>query len=116
MVPHNLERHRTAYTHTVDYLPGTTTGISAHDRALTVRALASPSPSPASSSSGVPAVTARSFTRPGHMVPLRAREGGVVRREGGVRAREARDALLELVDERGLVGEGGGGEAFDHWG
>ena len=46
----------------------------------------------------------------------RAREGGVVRREGGVRAREARDALLELVDERGLVGEGGGGEAFDHWG
>ena len=41
MVPENEDRHRTAYTVTVDYKHGTTTGISAHDRALTARALAS---------------------------------------------------------------------------
>lgn len=49
---------------------GTTTGISAHDRALTARALASISS------------TAADFTRPGHLVPLRAREGGVLTRKG----------------------------------
>jgi len=70
MVPDNQERHRTAYTVTVDYKHGTTTGISAHDRSTTVRALASPSAS------------ADDFTRPGHMVPLRAREGGVLTRKG----------------------------------
>lgn len=92
MVPQNEDRHRTAYTVTVDYkhgtpshssllfpalathtlhfTPGTTTGISAHDRSLTVRALASS--------------TSRSedFSRPGHMVPLRARDGGVLTRTG----------------------------------
>ena len=97
MVPENEDRHRTAYTVTVDYKHGTTTGISAHDRALTVRALASPpSPSPASSSSGVPAVTARSFTRPGHMVPLRAREGGVLTRRGHT------ESALDLCEIAGL--------------
>ncbi|KAI0351845.1 3,4-dihydroxy-2-butanone 4-phosphate synthase [Trametes cingulata] len=70
MVPENEDRHRTAYTVTVDYKHGTTTGISAHDRALTARALASPSTTPSS------------FSRPGHMVPLRAREGGVLARRG----------------------------------
>ncbi|KAI0657906.1 3,4-dihydroxy-2-butanone 4-phosphate synthase [Cubamyces menziesii] len=71
MVPTNEDRHRTAYTVTVDYKHGTTTGISAHDRALTARALASPAvASPAA------------FSRPGHMVPLRAREGGVRTRRG----------------------------------
>jgi len=70
MVPDNQERHRTAYTVTVDYKHGTTTGISAHDRSLTVRALASPSSLPSD------------FTRPGHMVPLRARDGGVLTRKG----------------------------------
>ena len=70
MVPENEDRHRTAYTVTVDYKHGTTTGISAHDRALTVRALASPS------------TTAQAFSRPGHMVPLRARPGGVLTRPG----------------------------------
>lgn len=49
---------------------GTTTGISAHDRALTARALASPSSA------------AADFVRPGHLVPLRAREGGVLTRKG----------------------------------
>ena len=71
MVPTNEDRHRTAYTVTVDYKHGTTTGISAHDRALTARALASPAVAS-------PAV----FSRPGHMVPLRAREGGVRTRRG----------------------------------
>ena len=50
--------------------PGTTTGISAHDRALTARSLASSSAKPSD------------FTRPGHMVPLRARDGGVLTRRG----------------------------------
>ncbi|KAI0763844.1 3,4-dihydroxy-2-butanone 4-phosphate synthase [Trametes elegans] len=70
MVPENEDRHRTAYTVTVDYKHGTTTGISAHDRALTARALAAPH------------ATAASFSRPGHMVPLRARERGVLARRG----------------------------------
>ncbi len=98
MVPQNEERHRTAYTITVDYkhgthapfLPvlrridgeciqtGTTTGISAHDRALTARALAAPiSPH---------GPTSQDFTRPGHMVPLRARPGGVLTRRGHTEA------------------------------
>lgn len=70
MVSTNQDPHRTAYTITVDYSHGTTTGISAHDRALTARALASPS------------VQASDFTRPGHMVPLQAKEGGVLTRKG----------------------------------
>ncbi|CAK5274000.1 unnamed protein product [Mycena citricolor] len=70
MVPDNQERHRTAYTVTVDYKHGVTTGISAGDRSRTARALASPSSVPAD------------FTRPGHMVPLRAVEGGVLARKG----------------------------------
>jgi len=70
MVPDNTERHRTAYTVTVDYKYGTTTGISAHDRALTARQLASEGAKP------------DDFTRPGHMVPLRSRPGGVLTRRG----------------------------------
>jgi len=69
MVAHNTETFRTAYTITVDYSIGTTTGISAHDRALTARKLAKGAP-------------AHEFTRPGHMVPLRARDGGVLTRKG----------------------------------
>ncbi|KAI0259349.1 3,4-dihydroxy-2-butanone 4-phosphate synthase-domain-containing protein [Gloeopeniophorella convolvens] len=75
MVPQNEERHRTAYTVTVDYKHGTSTGISAHDRALTARALAAPS-----------GVHAHDFTRPGHMVPLRARPGGILMRRGHTEA------------------------------
>ncbi|KAF9563961.1 hypothetical protein CPC08DRAFT_705678 [Agrocybe pediades] len=70
MVADNQDPHRTAYTVTVDYRHGTTTGISAHDRALTARALASQSSLPSD------------FTRPGHMVPLCAREGGLLTRKG----------------------------------
>jgi 3,4-dihydroxy-2-butanone 4-phosphate synthase len=56
-----------------DAVADTTTGISAHDRALTARALASSS-------------TASDFSRPGHMVPLRARAGGVLARRGHTEA------------------------------
>ncbi|KAL4252136.1 3,4-dihydroxy-2-butanone 4-phosphate synthase [Abortiporus biennis] len=70
MVADNQDPNRTAYTVTVDYKHGTTTGISAHDRALTARALASPLSLPSH------------FSRPGHMVPLRARQGGVLTRPG----------------------------------
>ncbi|EIN09407.1 hypothetical protein PUNSTDRAFT_101198 [Punctularia strigosozonata HHB-11173 SS5] len=82
MFPQNQERHRTAYTITIDYKHGTTTGISAHDRALTARMLASPS------------VTPSSFTRPGHLVPLRAVDGGVIARKGHT---ESSVDLCELV-------------------
>ncbi|KAM5544457.1 hypothetical protein V8D89_002117 [Ganoderma adspersum] len=85
MVPENEDRHRTAYTVTVDYKHGTTTGISAHDRALTVRALAAPSSTPANA-----------FSRPGHMVPLRAREGGVLTRRGHT------ESALDLCEIAGL--------------
>jgi 3,4-dihydroxy 2-butanone 4-phosphate synthase/GTP cyclohydrolase II len=63
----NQDRRGTAYTVSVDAREGTSTGISAHDRALTMRLLADP------------ASTRDDFTRPGHLVPLRARAGGVLR-------------------------------------
>ena len=74
MVDHNTESHRTAFTVSVDLLEGTTTGISASDRAATLRALADPS------------VTHSAFARPGHIFPLRAREGGVLKRAGHTEA------------------------------
>lgn len=74
MVADNQEKHRTAYTITCDYKHGTTTGISAHDRALTAFKLADPTSKP------------DDFTRPGHMVPLRAVEGGVLVRRGHTEA------------------------------
>ncbi|MCJ1246168.1 3,4-dihydroxy 2-butanone 4-phosphate synthase [Trapelia coarctata] len=75
MVVDNTESHRTAYTISVDSAdPSVTTGISAHDRALTCRRLASPSSNPSS------------FRRPGHIFPLRAREGGVRVRTGHTEA------------------------------
>ena len=74
MVDHNTESHRTAFTVSVDLLEGTSTGISAADRALTIRALANPS------------VSYEAFARPGHVFPLRAREGGVLKRAGHTEA------------------------------
>ena len=72
MVPQNQEKYKTAYTVTVDYRHQTTTGISAHDRALTSRMLADP------------ALGAQrdDFTRPGHMNPLRYTPGGIQVRRG----------------------------------
>ena len=74
MVEQNTESQRTAFTDTVDLIEGTSTGISAADRAATLRALADP------------ALTYKAFARPGHIFPLRARPGGVLKRAGHTEA------------------------------
>lgn len=74
MVPRNTEFHKTAFTVSVDYIPGTTTGISASDRANTVRALISADAKP------------DDFARPGHIFPLRANPLGVLGRTGHTEA------------------------------
>ncbi|MFI2241543.1 bifunctional 3,4-dihydroxy-2-butanone-4-phosphate synthase/GTP cyclohydrolase II [Streptomyces chrestomyceticus] len=76
MVEHNTESMRTAFTVSVDATPahGVSTGISAADRATTLRLLASGEAAPAD------------FVRPGHIFPLRAREGGVLARNGHTEA------------------------------
>ncbi|KAF2841987.1 3,4-dihydroxy-2-butanone 4-phosphate synthase [Patellaria atrata CBS 101060] len=75
MVSDNADPNRTAYAVTVDAnVPGITTGISAHDRALTCRMLADPGSKPTS------------FRRPGHVLPLQAREGGIRARHGHTEA------------------------------
>ncbi|GAB2754559.1 bifunctional 3,4-dihydroxy-2-butanone-4-phosphate synthase/GTP cyclohydrolase II [Salinifilum aidingensis] len=70
----NQDRKGTAYTVTVDAAEGVSTGISAADRARTTALLADPDATPAD------------LTRPGHVVPLRARDGGVLRRPGHTEA------------------------------
>jgi len=74
MVTEATDSHDTAFTISVDYRHGTTTGISAADRAATIRALANPK------------VTADDFARPGHIFPLRAMPGGVLQRPGHTEA------------------------------
>jgi len=74
MVVANTEAQRTAFTVTVDYRHGTTTGISAGDRAATVRALIDPATLPTD------------LNRPGHIFPLRYRPGGVLKRAGHTEA------------------------------
>jgi 3,4-dihydroxy-2-butanone 4-phosphate synthase len=74
MVEHNTDSMRTAYTITVDYRHGTTTGISAADRAATIRGLVDPSVRPSD------------FSRPGHVFPLRSVPGGVLHRPGHTEA------------------------------
>jgi 3,4-dihydroxy 2-butanone 4-phosphate synthase / GTP cyclohydrolase II len=92
MVEDNRDPRRTAYTVTVDAAEGVTTGISAADRAHTIRTLARPGSTPSD------------FTRPGHVVPLRARQGGVLVRGGHTEAAVdlCRLAGLETV---GAIGE-----------
>jgi 3,4-dihydroxy 2-butanone 4-phosphate synthase/GTP cyclohydrolase II len=74
MVVANTEAQRTAFTVTVDYRHGTTTGISASDRAATVHALIDPATRP------------NDLNRPGHIFPLRYRQGGVLKRAGHTEA------------------------------
>ena len=74
MVVANTEAQRTAFTVTVDFRHGTTTGISASDRAATVRALIDPATLP------------NDLNRPGHIFPLRYRPGGVLKRAGHTEA------------------------------
>lgn len=74
MVSRNTESLKTAFTVSVDYIPGTTTGISAADRAKTVSALVSEDLRP------------EDFARPGHIFPLRANPQGVLGRTGHTEA------------------------------
>ena len=103
MVADNDAPHSTAFTVSVDFKHGTTTGISADDRTLTVRNLAN-------SNAG-----AADFVRPGHVFPLVAREGGVLMRSGHTEA--AVDlcklaglppvgVICELVNDDGTVMRG----------
>ncbi|MDE6279842.1 MAG: bifunctional 3,4-dihydroxy-2-butanone-4-phosphate synthase/GTP cyclohydrolase II [Paramuribaculum sp.] len=73
-VPNNTSMLGTPFTITVDKLEGCTTGVSAHDRAATLRALADPSSTP------------ETFGRPGHVHPLYAQDEGVLRRPGHTEA------------------------------
>lgn len=98
MVQDNEDPFRTAYAITVDAASGISTGISATDRARTVRLL------------GSPRTTADELVRPGHVVPLRARPGGVLERPGHTEAAvdlcrlaglSPVGAIAELVDDQG---------------
>ena len=84
MVNANTESQRTAFTVSVDYRHGTTTGISAEDRANTIKALIDPHTRP------------NDLNRPGHIFPLRARPGGVLKRAGHT------EAAIDLVRSAGL--------------
>ncbi|HVY79435.1 MAG TPA: 3,4-dihydroxy-2-butanone-4-phosphate synthase [Steroidobacteraceae bacterium] len=84
MVPNNDEAYRTAFTVSVDYRYGTTTGVSSSDRSITIRALADPKSVPAD------------FARPGHIFPLRPRPGGVLVRAGHT------EAAVDLCNLAGL--------------
>src|SRR5690625_971462 len=74
MVAQNTARRSTAFTVSIEAMTGITTGISAHDRAVTVQAAIRDGAGPAD------------LARPGHVFPLRAREGGVLRRAGHTEA------------------------------
>ncbi len=100
MVEKNTSSHETAFCISVEARHGTTTGISAHDRAATVRALIDPRTRP------------DDLRRPGHMFPLRARRAGVLKRAGHTEATVdlARLAgltpagvLCEIMDEDGRM-------------
>lgn len=84
MVSENTDRLRTAFTVSVDAKDGVTTGISAHDRARTIRRLLDPKTQPSD------------LVKPGHIFPLRAREGGVLSRAGHT------EAAIDLARLAGL--------------
>jgi 3,4-dihydroxy 2-butanone 4-phosphate synthase/GTP cyclohydrolase II len=88
MVEHNTEAQRTAFLVSVDLRQGTTTGISSFDRAATVQALVDPSTRPGD------------LARPGHILPLEAREGGVLKRAGHT------EATVDLARMAGLYPAG----------
>ncbi|MDD5668388.1 MAG: GTP cyclohydrolase II, partial [Actinomycetota bacterium] len=74
MVSNNTSTHETAFTVSIGAKGKITTGISAHDRAVTVQAVLDPATRP------------EDISRPGHVFPLRARDGGVLRRAGHTEA------------------------------
>jgi len=87
MVTHNTDPHATAFTVSVDSVE-CTTGISAHERAMTIKAVLNPNTRPAD------------LRRPGHIFPLRAKEGGVLRRAGHT------EAAVDLTRMAGLYPAG----------
>ena len=101
MVGHNTSLHETPFTVSVDLLsPETTTGISARDRALTIRALVDPATRPSQ------------LGRPGHIFPLKSRSKGVLRRAGHTEAAvdltrlaglHPGGALVEIMNEDGSM-------------
>ena len=92
MTPHNREKMRTAYTISIDARDGITTGISAADRARTCRVLADSATEPFE------------LVQPGHIIPLRAKDGGVLERAGHTEA--AVDfARLAGLTPAGVIGE-----------
>lgn len=101
MVTNNTSSHETAFTVSVDLIGhGCTTGISAHDRAKTIQALINPETKPSD------------LGRPGHIFPLRAKNGGVLRRTGHTEAtidlarlagHEPAGVLVEIMNEDGSM-------------
>lgn len=109
MVPENTELHQTAFTISVDYCHDTTTGVSAEDRAKTIRALIDPE------------AYSQDFRRPGHVFPLKYREGGVLKRAGHTEAAvdlakltglEPAGVISEIVNDDGTMTRGGQLEEF----
>ena len=99
-VQQNTSMLGTPFTVTVDYLPGCTTGVSAHDRAATIRALADPASQP------------EDFGKPGHINPLYAKSRGVLQRAGHTEAAvdlcrlaglTPAAALIEIMNEDGSM-------------
>ena len=99
-VQQNTSMLGTPFTVTVDYLPGCTTGVSAHDRAATIRALADPASKP------------DDFGKPGHINPLYAKTRGVLQRAGHTEASidlcrlaglTPAAALIEIMNEDGTM-------------
>ena len=103
-LPHQVEENTsmlgTPFTITVDLLKGCTTGVSTHDRAATIRALADPTSKP------------EDFGRPGHINPLYAQDKGVLRRAGHTEAAidlarlaglQPAAALIEILNEDGTM-------------
>ena len=103
-LPHQVEDNTsvlgTPFTVTIDKLEGCTTGVSAHDRAATIRALADPASTP------------QTFGRPGHINPLYAQDKGVLRRAGHTEAAvdlarlsglQPAAALIEILNEDGTM-------------
>src|SRR4030088_730377 len=88
MVAQNREMYRTDFTVSVDAAKGVTTGISAHDRAKTIAAIANPKSTP------------DDLVQPGHVFPLRAKDGGVLGRTGHT------EASIDLARLGGLIPAG----------
>ncbi len=88
MVTETTGGHEAAFTVSIDYRHGTSTGTSAHDRAITAKAVTDPG------------VTPQDFQKPGHVFPLRAKDGGVLMRAGHT------EAAVDLATMAGMFPAG----------